>query len=123
MKQSWDGWANDQGRVMRTRAITYPIPVRVVPWGECPYPQEQVPQVNETLGGSGSVVLTPPFFSNRLDVGKLWRVVELNSNGRTWYRPVDDILKKPAPTVEIGGRRLLESEAVECCKELEPVDD
>ena len=62
MKQSWDGFANDVGRVIREKGGAFHIPVRVVPWGECPYPQEQVPQVGERLSDCGGrVVLTNPY--------------------------------------------------------------
>lgn len=116
MRQSWDGFANEGGYVMREKTGTghYTIPVRVVPWGECPYPQEQVPQVNEVV--KDGRVAGVPF---KVEAG-MWRIPIIGSHGS--FNPlVEDILKLPAPTVEIGGRRLLESEAVECCKELEPV--
>ena len=58
MRQSWDGFANEGGYVMHTKNESYPNPVRVVPWGECPYPQEQVPQVNEEAGNR--IILTTP---------------------------------------------------------------
>ena len=116
--KSWDAWANERGIVIREEMGDYTIPVRVVPWGECPYPQEEVPQVGETveLSTCTYVVLTAPYV-----VAKVW-LVRVSYNGRfDCSLNVQSILKVPAPTVEIGGRRLLESEAVECCKELEPV--
>ena len=118
--KSWDGWANEGGYVMREKTGTanYTIPVRVTRW-ECPYPQEQVPQVNEEvkLSAGTYVVLTPPYAA-----AKVWSV-RVGYNGRfDRSLNVQSILKVPAPTVEVGGRRLLESEAVECCKALEPVE-
>ena len=119
MRQSWDAWANENGGVIWEKTKHFTIPVRVVPWGECPYPQEQVPQVNEevVVAAGTYVVLTPPYAA-----AKVWSV-RVGYNGR-FDRSfnVQSILKVPAPTVEVGGKRYLESEAVECCKELEPVD-
>ena len=115
--KSWDAWANEAGHVSKQKYGDFTNPVRVVPWGECPYPQEQVPQVNETVEVRGhshlQTILTPPYPSK-----DKWLIKTVE--GPWMY--VEDVLKLPAPTVEIGGKRYLESEVVERCKELEPVD-
>ena len=117
MKQSWDAWTNEAGHVSKQKYGDFRIPVRVVPWGECPYPQEQVPQVKEVVDRDGTI-LTPPFQG----ANKTWYIVTQEGGRGSGYTRVEEVLKKPAPTVEIGGKRYLESEAVERCKELEPVD-
>lgn len=114
--KSWDAWANTGELVDKIRFGDFTIPVRVVPW-ECPYPQEQVPQVGEKAARGD--VLTPPFRGRN----KEWYVVTLNRSRGSSYMLVESILKVPAPTVELpNGKTYLASEVMERCKELEPVD-
>ena len=123
MKQSWDGWSWASGKyVSPIETAIHMIPVRVVPWGECPYPQEQVPQVGETVEWNGKAYIIKGLPCPSPD-GERW-YLKGKWDGCPDYSqiPVKDVLKLPAPTVEIGGKRYLESEVVERCKELEPVD-
>ena len=127
MKQSWDGFTHTafscgpHGHSDR--------PVRVVPW-TCPYPQEQVPQVGEVieyLGDTFTITTTPYEVANehsaRPATGRYgWYVRSTRNNAGSSCLMVKYILKLPAPTVEVAGKRYLESEVAERVKELTPVE-
>ncbi len=120
--KSWDGFANGAGAVRLMFPDDTDIPVRVVPW-TCPYAQEQVPQVNEKVEMNEYVYTIDGMPYKSLVASDGWCVRALLEEGGSTSLRVADILKLPAPTVELpNGKKYLASDVMERCTSLKEVD-